>query len=519
MGSMPRASRRIDDGYMKTRTGKAFLNMSTSLADQIIAIVCGLITPRLILATFGSTYNGVISSATQFLNMINILTLGITAATRVALYKPLASNDILAVSSIVKATKRYMRKVAVGVIIYAVVLCVVYPFISQSDLTPIQCAALIAIVSIGTFANYFFGISDMTLLQAAQSTYITNITNIIKTVTNTLCVALLIALDCSIYTVKLGSSIVFFIAPAILSIYVKKRYSITSKCSPNDCGIKGRKATAFHAIANVVHDNVSLVTLTFFADAKVISVYTVYYFVAGKIKSLVNVFTSGMEAAFGDMWAKGEYGTLNRNFRTYEYMLFSFTTVVFSCVGVLILPFVAVYTMGVTDVNYIIPSFAVLMTIAEGMYCIRQPYLTLVYSTGSFEETKWGAAIEAIVNIVVSVVMVNFLGICGVVIGTLVANTFRTVQFAFYVSKKILKRSILNIFYRVIWVILTSGVIVILSLLVANNISFEVSWLGWILEAVIVFVIAVITALTMSVAFYRNDLISLLKIGLRIIKR
>ena len=495
------------------------MNMTTSLVDQVVAIVCGLITPRLILTTFGSTYNGVVSSATQFLSMINILTLGITAATRVALYKPLANNNVLAVSAIIKATKKYMRKIAVGVVVYAVLLCLVYPVISQSDLTPLECATLIAIVSIGTFANYFFGISDMTLLQAAQSTYITNTTNIIKTVTNTLLVALLIVLDCSIYTVKLGSSIVFFVAPAILNIYVKRRYSITNKCIPDECGIKGRRATAFHAIANVVHDNVSLVTLTFFSDAKIISVYTVYYFVAGKVKSLLNVFTSGMEAAFGDMWAKGEYETLNRNFRTFEYMLFSFTTVIFSCVGVLILPFVAVYTRGVNDVNYIIPSFAVLMTIAEAMYCIRQPYLTLVYSTGSFEETKWGAAIEAILNIAVSVVMVNFVGICGVVIGTLVANMFRTVQFAFYVSKKILKRSIMNILYRFIWVVLACAVIVIISILTVNNMSFEVSWLGWVLEAIIVFMIAVVVALIMSVIFYRNDLISLLKIGLRIVKR
>ena len=118
---------------MKTRTGKAFLNMTTSLVDQIVTIVCGLIAPRLILMAFGSTYNGVISSATQFLNMINILTLGITAATRVALYKPLANGDTMAVSSIVKATKNYMRKVAVGVIIYAALLCIIYPFVSNKS--------------------------------------------------------------------------------------------------------------------------------------------------------------------------------------------------------------------------------------------------------------------------------------------------------------------------------------------------------------------------------------------------
>ena len=49
---------------MKSRTQKAFLNMSTSLVAQIVSIICGLITPRLILTNFGSTYNGVTASAT-----------------------------------------------------------------------------------------------------------------------------------------------------------------------------------------------------------------------------------------------------------------------------------------------------------------------------------------------------------------------------------------------------------------------------------------------------------------------
>ena len=93
---------------MKSRTQKAFLNMSTSLVAQIVTIVCGLITPRLILTNFGSTYNGVTASATQFLGMLNILTLGITGATRVALYKPLAENDRLGVSRLMKASKIYM---------------------------------------------------------------------------------------------------------------------------------------------------------------------------------------------------------------------------------------------------------------------------------------------------------------------------------------------------------------------------------------------------------------------------
>ena len=93
------------------RTRKAALNMIFGLIYQAVAIFCGLITPRMILATFGSTYNGVISSATQFLNMINLLTLGITGSTRVALYRTLADEDNLETSKIMKATKQYMKKV------------------------------------------------------------------------------------------------------------------------------------------------------------------------------------------------------------------------------------------------------------------------------------------------------------------------------------------------------------------------------------------------------------------------
>lgn len=501
------------------RTKKAFKNMLTSLAYQIIAIICGLITPRLILSNFGSTYNGVISSATQFLNMINILTLGITASTRVALYKTLGSNDKLGTSRLIKATKRYMHKVAGCLVVYVLLLCVLYPSFSHNELTKQQTALIIAIVSIGTFADYFFGISNITLLQADQANYVTNLLNIIKVVLNTVCVAVFIKLGASIYIVKLGSSIVYFAAPLFLNIYVKKKYQLIENCEPDDTGIKGRKAVAFHLIANIVHDNTDLVILTLFTDAKQISVYTVYYLVIGKIKSIMQVFTSGLEAAFGDMWAKKEYDSLYRNFRIFEYMMFAFTAVVFSCVGVLILPFIANYTRGVTDVEYISIQLAVLISIAEGMYCVRHPYLTLVYSTGSFEQTKWGAVAEAIINIVVSVICVQIWGIGGVIIGTFVANAFRTAQFAFYVSKNILYRKITSVITRFIWLIGTAGVIVAVSLFVNGKFMFETSWVNWIREGIYVFLIAICITIVSSVIFYKKDFQALVSIGKRVINR
>lgn len=495
------------------RTKKAMMNMASSMLYQIVAIVCGLITPRLILTTFGSTYNGVVSSATQFLNMISVLTLGITGATRVALYTTLGNKDMLGTSRIMKATKLYMRKVAACIIIYAGVLCVVYPLISRNDLSHIENATLIIIVSIGTFAEYFFGISNTTLLNADQSGYLTYSLNILKTILNTLCVAILIRMGSSIYIVKLGSSIVFLLTPALMEIYVKRKYQLISDCEPDDSGIKGRKAVAYHSIANIIHNNTDVLVLTVFTDAKIISLYTVYYLVVAKIKSLMQVFTSGMEAAFGDMWVKKEIEVMKRNFRAYEYLLFTFTAVVFSCVGTLILPFVSQYTKGVTDINYYRVDVAILFTLSEGMYCIRYPYLTLVQATGNYEATKRGAMFEAASNLLLSVVLVNFIGINGVLIGTLVANLFRTTQYSLFISKHILNRSIMEVIWRFLWVIGCAVLTVPTSLFIQPRLTFLDGWADWALQAVTVFAIAITVAITMSLLFYRKDLLYVLKAG------
>lgn len=499
------------------RIKKAILNMASSMVYQIVAIICGLITPRMILLIFGSTYNGVVSSATQYLSMINILTFGITATTRVALYKTLADNDTLGTSRIMKATKRYMKKVAVCVVLYAVVLSILYPFISHNDLTKTQCSTLILIVSIGTFAEYFFGISNQTLLQAAQSSYITYSLDITKTILNTICVAVLIYFGASIYIVKFGSSVFFFITPVVMNYYVKKKYNLIDECEPDNMAIKKRGAAAFHVIANIVHSNADLVILTVFADAKLISVYTVYYLVVGKIRSLIQVFTTGMEAAFGDMWVKHELIILKRRFRQYEYIIYIFAAIIFSCVGLLIVPFIKIYTTGVNDIEYVRIPLAVLITITEAAYCIRQPYLTLVYATGSYEATKIAALLEAIINIVLSIILVWFIGIEGVIIGTLVANIFRTIQFSTFVSKKILNRSFLEIILRIIWLTFTVASIIIVANLVTNQIVFSSNWRSWFTEGLLIFIISCIITTISSLIFYRQDMFNLINTGIEVI--
>lgn len=501
------------------RTKKAILNASISIIYQLIAVICGLITPRLILAAFGSTYNGVISSANQFLEMISFLTLGIAGATRVALYKPIADNDTLSISRIIRSNKNYMHKVGGAVFLYAIFLSILYPFISHNDLSPVESGMLIAIVSIGVFAQYFFGITNQTLLSADQSVYVYYIIQGCALIVNTIIAVVLIKLGCSIFVVKLASSIVFLISPIVLNVVVKKKYKLIDNCEPDNTAIEQRGAVAFHSIANIIHQDTDLVILTLFTDAKLISVYTIYQLIVGKIRQILLMLTNGLEGAFGNMWAKEEYDSFEKNFRFFEYFVFSLTSIIFSCVMVLIIPFVSLYTAGVTDVNYLRYGFAILTVITEIMYCIRHPFLIVVQATGNYEATKMGAMYEAVLNIVISLTLVNFIGISGVMIGTLVANTFRTIQYSFFVSKNLIIGSIRKSSINALWFAINTLLSIVIQLGVFTLLPSISSWTSWILAGFCSISISVIITLLSSRLFYYDQLKRAISIVTSLLKR
>ena len=494
------------------RTKRAILNILSSGLYQIISIVCGLIVPRLILKYYGSTYNGVYASLTQLLSMISVLMIGLAGATRVELYKSLATNDVLATSRIMKATKIFMHKVGVALLIYSAALLVIYPFVSHNELSFFENDVLILIVSMSVFGEYFFAVPNKTLLTADQTGYISQNVYSVARITETLLTILLISIGCSIFLVKGASSLVFLLAPIVLNLYVKKKYKLRSDCEPDNSGIRKRKAVMFHSIANIIHNNSDIVILTMFADARILSVYSVYYLVLGKMKSIMQIFTTGLEAAFGNMWVKGEMDTLRKRFSMCEHGLYCFVGVVFSCVGVLILSFVALYTSGVTDANYHVVSFAILATITEAVYCIREPYIILVQAAGKYEETKNGAAVEAGINLVLSLVLVKPLGINGVIVGTLVANVFRTVQYMIFASKYILNVSIARNIKKVIWLVVTSGLVVVFYASMGHSIKIYSGWIGWLIQSVCVFSVASLIVLAMSLLFYRPCVIQLFTI-------
>lgn len=502
----------------RSRIKKASINLITTTLYEIVTFVCGLILPRLILSHFGSTYNGITSSVTQFLSLVSILRLGVAGATRVALYKTLATGDIAGTSAIVRATEKYMRKIGYVILAYIVVLAVFYPMFTDTGVGYFDVAILIVAAGIGTFAQYFFGITYQTLLSADQSIYVYNISQTGCTVANTLLSAALIYAGCTIQTVKLSCSIVFFLTPFILNLYVTKKYKLDKRCKPDNSGLKQRKDVLASSLANIVHENTDVVVLTLFCDVKIVSVYTVYNLVMAALRKVLEIFSTGTEAIFGDMWAKKQYDSIRRNLSLYEYVIGVLVSVLFSATLMLIVPFVSLYTKGVNDVNYILPTYAIIISIAMACYCFRTPYLTLVQGVGHYKQTKRGAYFEAGLNLVSSVVLVQFIGITGTAVGTLLANVFRSLQYAFYIDDHIVDRGKLIIFKRIFWITLNIAASCGIAYLLLGTMA-KSGWLKWVLSgAIIVAISCVITGIS-SVLFFRDDMRKTLGIAKRMATR
>lgn len=492
------------------RKKRAIRNVFVSLILQFITIICGFIVPKLIIENYGSNVNGLISSITQFLAYITLLQFGIGPVIKAALYKPISQKDKNQIINILGSAEKFFRKIAVIFIIYIIFLCFAYPMFINTEFDIIFTASLILIISISTFCEYYFGITYELYLQAELQSYIVSEIQIITTLLNTLLIVILVLFRSDIHIVKLISAFVYVLKPILQSIYVKRKYNINLSKADSNYKLKNKWDGLAQHVASVIHSNTDTIILTIFASLKEVSVYSVYMLIINGIKSVIGSFTNGIDAMFGNMIANNEKENLSRSFKTYEAIYFSCITLIFTCTIILITPFVNIYTFGITDINYNRPLFGMMIVLAEYVYSIRLPYSTLTLASGHFKQTMIGAWAEAIVNVIISIILVIHYGLVGVAIGTFIAMLIRTFEFIFYASKHILNTSFITEVVRFIILILE----MVLSITIYNfliNIEID-SYLDWILAGISISGISLLVILSINFVVYKNDFSDILNV-------
>ena len=491
----------------QSRGRKALINFVAGATSELITIACGLILPRLILSNFGSAYNGITHSISQFISYIALMKVGIGGATRAALYKPLADKDTESISRVIAATQQFMKRISMLFVIFVFCFAIISPTFICTDFGWWFTASLIIIISFSTFAEYYFGFTYQMLLMADQKQYVTLI-SVVATILDTIVSALLINKGFGIHVVKLATVLISSITPIFLYFYVNRKYKIIKNIKFSDKDLPQKWDSTAHEVASFVNNNTDIVILTLFSNLLEVSVYTVYHYVSTNLKKIVNVLTSSFAGAFGNMYANKEYKVMNENLGIYELIVYSSATVLYSAAMVLIVSFALLYTKGVTDVSYERPLFGIVICLAGAFDCFRVPYKTIVTSAGHFKQTRNGAIAEAVINIVVSILLVIKFGLVGVAIGSLCAMIFRTCQYAIYMSKNIINR---DIYYFIKHILISLTIMAITYLISLGYMNFIDSWIEWIFYAIITTLISIALTLITDLVFYRQDMYNFLR--------
>lgn len=481
-------------------------NSMMALLYEIIAIIAGLIVPRLILGSFGSSYNGIVSSVTQFLSFIVLLRAGIGGVAKTHLYKSLKENDNELTSQVMHAVKDYMDRVCAIFAISLIIMSCVYPYIVS--LPWLSTAVLVLICGLSSLAENYFGITNMILLQADRKDYVISIGNIASTITNLVVTIILIHLNCSIHIVKLGTAISFSINPIFLWIYNRINYQINYNSNYDKKLLAQTKDAFVHVVAEFIHRNTDVIILTVMTNTLVVSVYSVHAIIVNGLRKLTNAFTANIESVLGGLY-NDEKKLFENAFLDFEFAVFIIGIFTYACCGILISPFIKVYTQGINDINYVVPIYGLLISIGEFMDLAKTPYQFAIRISGHFKETKIISIIEAIVNIIVSIALVKFFGIIGVAVGTVIAMTWRTIAYSIFVHNRILPTQKNKLFK---YILFSTLVIAVSSILFKLIVKFDITnYYIFIVASVLAAIIVSFVLVIFSAVLFQKRSLSMIR--------
>lgn len=486
------------------RTRKALLNTLFSLLQQLVAAVCGFVVPIAYINAFGSETYGAIGTITQYLGFIALLEAGVGGVTRAALYKPLSENDVPVISSIVRATESFFRGIGGAFVLYAIAVGLLFPFVTQYSGSPQTAFALTMVIAAGTLAQYLFGITYSTLLQADQRSYVNYVFQILLSIANAISVVVMVSLGFDVVFVQGASAVFFVLRPVALGMYVRRRYRLDRKAAPDKSAIAERWNGLGHHLAFYLRSNVAAVALGAFSPLSEVAVFTVYNLIASALQKIVTSFSAGLEAAFGNMIARGEREALSQNFRLFEIVSSILISIAFSTAFATILPFVEIYTAGVSDADYMRPSLALILLSATAVYCFRQPYNSVVLAAGHYRQTRNGAFAEAAICVSCSFVFARPFGASGVAMALLLATVFRTIQYGVYASRAVLHRGVAVFTRQVLFVVLSTAFCSLVGLWVSGLVGAD-AYFSWLVSATLVLCSSTVLTVLAAAFFYRDD--------------
>lgn len=458
---------------------KILFNVVTGFGGKLIIMAISFVVPRLMITGYGSEVNGLFTTLNNIYTYMALVEAGIGISAIQLLYKPVIDDDKQTINNILFTTKKYFYKCGWIYLAGVILLTLILPFAINTSINKWSVVVIALLQGFASLTNFFIVSGLTSLLVAEGKQYVTNnivlvsslLTNIAKIILVNLCVDIVI-LQIAYFLISLLVSLIYY-------VYFRVKYPwINRKSGDDTLRLPQRYSFLLHKFASLIFNNTDTILITFFCGLKIASVYAIYNMVFMNVSSLIESVFSGLKFLLGQKYNKDkdEYVLVHDTYKSY-YCAVVFA--VFSVTYILIIPFMRLYTRGVSDVEYVDLYLPLLFCLVNLLSSCRMTENNLIELSLHAKQTVSRAMIETAINLIVSVVMVNILGIYGCLIGTITALLYRTNDVIIYANRKILNRAPKQAYVTVISNFVLFALIIFVNRFVDLGITNYLSLVCW----------------------------------------
>ena len=482
-------------------TKKGGKNLIFAAFSEIIILVLSFIVPKLFILHYGSEVNGLFSSATQLIQYIAVFEAGIGSVMIKELYGPLINKDAGAISLVYGTGKYYFKKIIPLYFIGVFSVSLVYCFFIDTAISKLTVFLIVFLSGMSNVLVFMFVSYKSCVIQADGNYYFIAIINLVIKSLNYISQIVAIYLDAGIVTIKLVGLIVTLIQVVIYNQYFNRKYKFIDKnVDPQLEMFSDRKYYMIHQIASLMFSCTDMVILSFVSGFISVSVYSMYNMVSNGITMVLNIIINSFLFILGQSYQKGKevYCKVHDSFKMF-YMIISYSMA--TTMNLLICQFMSFYVPN-TDVSYEDSLLGLLFSVICMINAGRLVDNNLASFAGYAKETLSHVIIELIINITFSIILVNVLGIYGVLLGTIIAISVRSCLSFWFTEKRILERKLLNGYkYLIIDVLIFVAIISIFSYI-------DISICGWgdfIFYGILIFSSVLLAYLAVNFVFFKKE--------------
>lgn len=474
------------------RTRNSIFNLLSDILPQIIIILISFFRVKIFLNYMGSDSLGVYQLYGQILSYLSLAELGLTGASMYYLYKPISEKNYKKINAILSGVKKTFRYILIVMFIIGAMLSLNISFFFKESIFTNSFLMITFIIAFLTNVLGYFTTPYVVMFDSSQEKYKYILHTQILLIVRHLLQIVLIAIFKSLVVILIVELLFAIFQNILIRVLFKKNYPKVEFTKEKDyCFWKKTKELIPHKIGTLVANNIDVIIISKFLGLTSVVIYNCYYYFIYNISILVNRIGSATLASVGNLLVTDKKKSYSI-FLEYNSMLFFIATIICVPLAIVVSSFVGLWYGN----DMIVNNFTTIMFVLILFYSIIRIVLnTFVGAMALYKETLICTCTEIVINLVVSLILVNKIGIAGLLIGTLLSMVISEYLIKpFVLNKKIFNSNISKYYLDCLKYFVFACISYIIFYLLFRNINLN-SLFIWFVVGVLVFVINFIITL------------------------